>query len=122
MVWKYRECLPDVPLARDIPKIGKFKATNSLRVSCLLEFARHGHNLMGVSPIAALYRKRTADGNGVRSDSASKGSLRQSTDLTYRNLILRHMSVVSLPNKIKPIAIWNTRCKSSRYKCERLYS
>ena len=35
MVWKYRECLPDVPLARDIPKIGKFKATNSLRVSCL---------------------------------------------------------------------------------------
>ena len=93
MVWKYRECLPDVPLARDIPKIGKFKATNSLRVSCLLEFARHGHNLMGVSPHRSLIGKRTADGNGVRSDSASKGSLRQSTDLTYRNLILRHMSV-----------------------------
>ena len=54
MVWKYRECLPDVPLARDIPKIGKFKATNSLRVSCLLEFARHGHNLMGVSPHRSL--------------------------------------------------------------------
>ncbi|MCS2590371.1 hypothetical protein NXX56_02200 [Bacteroides thetaiotaomicron] len=42
MVWKYRECLPDVPLARDIPKIGKFKATNSLRVSCLLELPDMG--------------------------------------------------------------------------------
>ena len=41
-------------IARDIPKIGKFKATNSLRVSCLLEFARHGHNLMGVSPHRSL--------------------------------------------------------------------
>ena len=41
-------------LSRDIPKIIKFKATNSLRVSCLLEFARHGHNLMGVSPHRSL--------------------------------------------------------------------
>ena len=32
-------------LIRDIPKIIKFKATNSLRVSCLLEFARHGHKI-----------------------------------------------------------------------------
>ena len=73
MVWKYRECLPDVPLARDIPKIGKFNGCKS--------------------PSQPYIGKRTADGNGVRSDSASKGSLRQSTDLTYRNLILRHMSV-----------------------------
>ena len=31
----------DIPLLRDIPKIIKFKATNSLRVSCLFCIFKH---------------------------------------------------------------------------------
>ena len=93
MVWKYRECLPDVPLARDIPKIGKFKATNSLRVSCLLEFARHGHNLMGVSPHRSLISASVQPTAMVSVVIRHLKEVLGKALLTYRNLILRHMSV-----------------------------